>query len=89
MGSADGSTAIISKQFALGALQSVAANHLHRGTLSSFLNESITKIVEYYGDATIVANTIRSLSNYFSTAQDLAFVSTFLQVYFTEQMDIN
>lgn len=75
LGAADGSSTGISKQFALGALQSLAANHLHRGTLSSFLNDSIRKVVEYYGDATIVANTIKSLSSYFSSAQDLAFVN--------------
>lgn len=77
LGAADGSSSQISKQFALAALQSVGANHMHRGVLSSFLDDSIREVVEYYGDATIIANSIKSLSSYFATSEDLAFVISY------------
>ncbi|ODM96179.1 Aminopeptidase N [Orchesella cincta] len=75
LGAADGSTSQISRQFALAALQSVAANHLHRGTLESFIRNSIEDVVEYVGNAAIIANTLRSLSSYYSSARELLFVN--------------
>jgi len=75
LGAADGSASQISRQFALAALQSVAANHLHRRTLESFIQNSIEDVVEYIGDASVVANTLRSLSSYYSSGRELLFVN--------------